>query len=182
MRSIILLGTAAIALPFLISIFAPANVVGNAVADRFLERSKAIPPEPTSGPLPINEKNLRAWVTSSDTAGYARAYAWRVMPLDFAYLIVLGGFLALGACTLASTVAWPPALAWAPFWIWLIFPAVYTIADFLEDSLIVVLMTQPYTISDFSVDALTFLRTTKIAGNALAITQIFALGLAGVIW
>jgi hypothetical protein len=46
----------------------------------------------------------------------------------------------------------------------------------------VVLMTQPHTISDASVEALTFLRTTKIAGNALAITQIFALGLAGAIW
>jgi hypothetical protein len=32
------------------------------------------------------------------------------------------------------------------------------------------------------VDALAFLRTTKIAGNALAITQIFALGLAGAVW
>ena len=182
MRLIILLGTAAIAVPFVISFLAPRSVVGAAVSDRFLERSKTIPPEPSTAPVPIDESNLRAWVTSEDTAGYARAYAWRVMPLDFIYLIVLGGFLALGAYTLASAVAWPPTLARLPLWVWLIFPAIYIIADFVEDSLIIVLMTRPSKISSFTVDALTFLRNTKIGGNAMAITQIFALGLAGAIW
>jgi hypothetical protein len=182
MRLIILLGTAAIAVPFIISFLAPARVVGTAVSDRFLERSETIPAQPKTTPLPINESNLRAWVTSKDTAGYARAYAWRVMPLDFVYLVVLGGFLALGAYTLASIVAWPPALAKLPLWVWLIFPAVYTVADFVEDSLIIVLMTQPARISNFTVDMLTFLRNAKIGSNTVAITQIFALGLAGVIW
>jgi hypothetical protein len=182
MRLIILLGAAAIAVPFVISFLAPTSVVGAAVSDRFLERSKTIPPEPRIEPIPIDANNLRAWVTSEDTAGYARAYAWRVMPLDFIYLVVLGGFLALGAYTLASTVAWPPTLARLPLWVWLIFPAVYTIADFVEDSLIILLMTQPSRISNFTVDALTFLRNTKIGSNAMAITQIFALGLAGAIW
>jgi hypothetical protein len=182
-KLIILLGAAAIALPFIISFLAPAKLVGAAVSDRFLERSDSIPPEPNTAPLPINENTLRAWVTSQDTAGYARAYATRVMPLDFVYLAVLGGFLALGARTLASAIAWPPSMAaWLPLWVWLIFPVVYTVADFLEDSLIVLLMTGPDRIGGFTVKALTFLRTTKIAGNALAIAQIFALGLAGMSW
>ncbi len=182
MKLIILLGAAAIAMPFIISILAPKCVVGTAVSDRFLERSKTIPPEPNGAPLPINESNLRAWVTSEETAGYARAYARRVMPLDFIYLVVLGSFLALGAYTLASAVAWPPTLASLPLWVWLIFPTVYAVADFLEDSLIIVLITQPAKIGNSTVDTLTLLRNTKIGSNALAITQIFALGLAGAIW
>jgi hypothetical protein len=182
MRSIILLAAAAIAVPFIISLLAPASAVGTAVSDRFLERSNTIPPEQKTKAIPINEANLRAWVTSEDTAKYASAYAWRVMPFDFVYLAVLGGFLALGAYTLASEVAWPPMLAKLPLWIWLIFPAAYIITDFLEDSLIILMMTQPSSISDLTVQALTFLRGTKIFSNALAITQIFALGLAGAIW
>jgi hypothetical protein len=40
----------------------------------------------------------------------------------------------------------------------------------------------PSTISNFTVDLLTVLRSTKIGTNAIAIIQIFALGLAGVVW
>jgi hypothetical protein len=43
-------------------------------------------------------------------------------------------------------------------------------------------MTEPSRISKFTVDALTFLRNAKIGSNALAITQIFALGVAGLFW
>lgn len=183
MEFIILLGTAAIALPFVIAFRAPARLVGAAVADRFLERSDSIPPEPQAKPLPIDAGTLRAWVTAPRTAGYARAYARRVMPLDFAYLLVLGGFLALAAWTLGSAVAWPPALAkWLPPGVWLIFPAAYTLADFLEDCLIVVLMTRPVSIGKGSVRALTALRNTKIGANIVAITQIFALAALGCVW
>jgi hypothetical protein len=183
MKLIILLGTAAIAVPFIIAFRAPPSIVGTAVSERFLERSKTIPPEPTRDPLPINAGNLHAWVTSKETAGYARAYARRVMPLDFVYLIVLGGFLALAAVGLASTVAWPSTLArLLPLWVWLIFPAIYAIADFVENCLIIAMMTQPSRITKCTVRTLTYLRNTKIGSNAVAITQIFALGLAGVIW
>jgi hypothetical protein len=182
MRLVILLGAAAIAVPFVISFVAPASIVGRAVSDRFLERSNAIPPEPETGSVPIDKDSLRAWVTSPATANFARAYAWRVMPLDLVYLVVLGGFLALGAHTLASAVVWPAMLAKLPLWVWLVFPIAYMIADAAEDSLIMVLMSKPESISKSSVDALTALRGAKIASNALAITQIFALGLAGAIW
>jgi hypothetical protein len=132
--------------------------------------------------VPINAENLRHWVVSSDTAAYANAYAWCVMPLDFIYLAVLGGFLALGAHALASTITWPPPLTKLPLRVWLIFPIAYAVADFIEDCLILLLMTHPSTISNFTVDLLTFLRSTKIGTNAIAIIQIFALGLAGVVW
>jgi hypothetical protein len=182
MRSIILLATATIAIPFCISLIAPASIVGVAVSERFLERSTTIPPERATEPLPIDANNLHAWVTSKGTAEYARAYAARVLPLDFIYLAVFGGFLALGACTLAAGVAWPPALAKLPTWIWLVFPVLYVLADALEDTLIIQMMLQPSTIGNVAVEALTVLRNTKICSNAVAIAQIFALGLAGAIW
>jgi len=186
MKSIILLATAAIAGPFIISSVASVKSAGTAVADRFLERSfletPTIPSDPKPEPPPVNADNLHAWVTSPETAAYARAYAWRVMPLDFIYLAVLGTFLALAATTLASTIAWPPALATLPGWIWLIFPLAYMLADVAEDCLIITLMTRPASISDFTVHLLSVLRNVKISANALAITQIFALGVAGTIW
>jgi hypothetical protein len=187
MKCIILLATAAIALPFVISWVASAKTAGTAVADRFLERSflqtPTIPPDPNTEPAEVNAANLRAWVTSPDTASYARAYAWRVMPLDFIYLVALSTFLALAATTLASGVAWPPAVAkYLPGWVWLLFPLAYMIADLLEDCLIIILMTRPASISPFTVDMLAVLRNVKIGTNIAAITQIFALGLAGAIW
>jgi hypothetical protein len=186
MKSIILLATAAIAIPFIISSVASVKSTGTAVADRFLERSflqtPTIPPDPKTRPPPATADNLHAWVTSPETAGYARAYAWRVMPLDFIYLAVLGTFLALAAATLASTIAWPPALPTLPGWIWLVFPLAYMLADLAEDGLIVTLMARPASISQFTVDMLAVLRNVKIGANALAIIQIFALGLAGAIW
>ena len=186
MKSIILLGTAAIAVPFVISSVASVKSAGTAVADRFLERSflqtPTIPPDPKTKPPPVNADNLRDWVTSPETAGYARRYAWRVMPLDFIYLAVLGAFLAFAATTLASSIAWPPALATLPWWTWLIFPLAYMLADVAEDGLIITLMTRPASISNFTIDMLAVLRNVKIGGNILAITQIFGLGLAGCIW
>jgi hypothetical protein len=186
MKCIILLATTAIALPFMISFVAPVKTAGSAVAERFLERSflqtPTIPPDPKPDPLQVTANNLHAWVTSPDTAGYARAYAWRVMPLDFIYLAVLGTFLALAATTLASSIAWPPLLAKLPWWTWLVFPLAYVVADILEDCLIITLMTRPTSISRFTVDMLAVLRNAKIGTNMIAIVQIFALGLAGAIW
>ncbi len=186
MKSTILLATAAIAVPFIISSVASVKSAGRAVADRFLERSflqaPTIPPDPMTKPPEVNADNLRAWVTSPDTARYARVYAWRVMPLDFIYLAVLGTFLALAATTLASTIVWPPALAALPWWTWLIFPLAYMLADVAEDGLIITLMARPASISNFTIDMLAALRNAKIGNNALAILQIFGLGLAGCIW
>jgi len=43
-------------------------------------------------------------------------------------------------------------------------------------------MTRPASISNFTIDMLAALRNAKIGNNALAILQIFGLGLAGCIW
>jgi hypothetical protein len=186
MTCIILLATTAIALPFIISMIAPATEVGRAVADRFLERSfletPTIPADSKTKQRPADADNLREWVTAQETADHARAYAWRVMPLDFLYLAALGAFLALAATTLASTIAWPPAWWNPPPWLWLIFPLTYMLADVAEDCLIIALMTRPARISEFTLKLLAVLRNVKIGTNIMAIGQIFALGLAGAIW
>jgi hypothetical protein len=186
MKALILLATAAIALPFLIAGMSQGN---RAVAERFLERAflkpPTIPPDDTEPrkadepPKVVNAGSLLAWVTKKPEA--AQAYAWHVMPLDFVYLAVLGGFLALAANALASGIAWPSALAKLPAWIWFIFPAAYVLADFVEDCLIVMMMSQPATISDRTINLLTAFRRAKIGANGLAIIQIFVLGLAGTI-
>jgi len=181
MKAIILLATAAIALPFLISGVASGH---RAVEDRFLERAFLKPPTiPTNDARrsePVDADKLRAWVTGNPDA--AKTYAWSVMPLDFLYLAVLGGFLALAANMLAAGIAWPPALAKLPPWIWFVSPAIYVFADFVEDCLIVMMMSRPASISGGTFDMLTVFRNTKILTSILAMMQIFVLGLAAAIW
>ena len=187
MKAIILLAAAAIALPFVVSGVAPGY---RAVADRFLERAflvtPTIPPDDSEARNAnephkvVDAGNLLAWVSKNPAA--AHAYAWRVMPLDFLYLAVLGAFLALAANFFASGVAPSSALAKLPSWTWFIFPAVYLLADFVEDCLIVMMMSQPATISDRAINLLTAFRKVKIGANGLSIIQIFVLGIAGTSW
>ena len=98
------------------------------------------------------------------------------MPLDFLYLMALGGFLALAARTLASVT--PAVSQLSPCW-WLVLPLTYMIADFLEDRLIMWLMTM--SVSPSLVNLLTVLRSIKIGSNIGAISQIFALAALGLI-
>jgi hypothetical protein len=178
MKWIILLAAAAIAIPYTIAFIAPDR--GTAVSERFLERPGGIPAE--AGKAPLDHDKLRAWVTSGETKGFAQTYAWRVIPIDLLYLCALGGFLALAAHTLATTEIAPGnVLARIPVMWWLVLPALYVVTDLLEDSLIFTLLTNPASISNFLVGVLSALTATKIAAVALALAQIFVLGLGGTI-
>lgn len=187
MKALILLATAAIALPFVVSGVAQGH---RAVAERFLERAflttPSIPPDvhearnANEPPNEVDASNLLAWVNHHPVA--AHTYAWRVMPLDFLYLAVLGAFLALAANFLASGLASSSALAKLPAWTWFVLPAIYVLADFVEDCLIVIMMSQPTTISDRMINLLTAFRNLKIGATVLAIIQIFALGLFSAGW
>jgi len=180
MRWIILLAAATIAIPFTIGFLAPNS--GAAVSERFLERPVGIPGEPSAGPAPLDEKNLRAWATAEKTKGYAHIYAWRVIPLDLVYLIVFGGFLAFAAYTLASSEIAPGnVLGKIPLMLWLVFPALYVVTDLLEDILIMTLLSKPETIVQGWVNTLSGLRWTKIVASGLSLLQLFILGLGGAI-
>jgi hypothetical protein len=177
-RATILLGTAVIALMFVIPLFAPIATTGFAVSTRFLERPGGIPGEADIKEL--NSNHLRQWVTDDKTAGFAKAYAWRVMPLDFVFLVVFGSFLAVGAHMLVS-LGVPTPLSRLPSWAWLILPLGYVVTDLLEDILIIVLMTAPAAINDATVTTLAALRNLKFVSSTLAIAQIFLLGIIGTI-
>jgi hypothetical protein len=104
MRFVILLAASAIAIPFVISFVAPASSVGAAVSAKFLERPGGIPPEPDKAPTTINKDTLQTWVMSARTAPHTRTYASRVIPIDLLYIVAFGGFLAIGAYSLASDI------------------------------------------------------------------------------
>ena len=178
MRAVILLGTAAIAVAFLVPMVAPKAKVGIAVSDRFLERSNDIPSETGGAAELVTATTLRNWVTSHPN--FAAAYAWRVMPLDLIFLAALGGFLAVGVHTLAA-LGVPLPLSRLPLWGWLIFPVAYIVTDLAEDILIIVLMTTPAAIGEATVTTLAALRNLKIGSSVVAIAQIFVLGVAGAI-
>ena len=172
-RLIIVCGALAIAIPFLIPML--TGNAGLAVSERFLERPKdklleiKLPPDPGAS-VTIDAKALRSWVTSH--ADQARIFASRVMPLDILYLLALGGFLALGAHTLASQTSWATPRLWA-------IPAiVYLVADATEDALIILFMTVPDSIGEHTLGALIFFRTVKIVSNGIAICIVFLLGIA----
>lgn len=182
MRWIILSAAAAIAIPFIVPILAPATEVGAAVSARFLERPGGIPAEPSAPPATIDATSLRAWATASGTSAYARAYARRVIPIDLCYIVALGGFLALAAHTLAISGIVPGnALGKVPIAVWLALPALYALTDLFEDLLIFALLTWPAVITDASVDLLAVLRAIKIGSSALALLQLFVLGLGGLL-
>jgi len=179
---IILSAAAAIAIPFIVPMLAPASRVGAAVSARFLERPGGIPAEPSSPPVPIDAKSLRAWATAAGTSAYARAYARNVMPIDLLYILAFGGFLALAAHTLATSgIAPHNPLGKVPVLLWLALPALYALADLFEDALIFALLTRPSVITEASVGLLAVLRGTKIGSSALALLQLFVLGLGGLL-
>jgi hypothetical protein len=180
MRLIILLGTLAIALPFLI--LSAALPFGNAVSNRFLERpthksspSYTIPRETKVGE-PLDEPSLISWVGENN--GFARGYATRVIPLDILYLFFLGSFLAIASTTLAPLIRWPFVLSGFPAWVWWLLPASYVASDFTEDILIFVLLRWPATIQGATMDVLAFVRGAKILTVTLSIVQVLLLCLA----
>ncbi|WP_027553351.1 hypothetical protein [Bradyrhizobium sp. Cp5.3] len=183
MRLIILLGTLAIALPFIIS--GVAIPFGNAVSGRFLERPThdrppryTIPLETEAG-KPLDATSLTDWI--SKNGDFAKGYATRVIPLDVLYLLFLGGFLAVASTTLVGSVRWPIPLSGFPTWIWWLLPVVYIVCDFAEDAVIFTMLRWPSTIQGGTMDGLAILRATKIVTVTLSMVQVLLLCLASYI-
>jgi hypothetical protein len=176
-RLLILLGTLAIALPFIIS--GAAIPFGNAVSDRFLERPtrdgkpKYTIPRETSPGEALDASSLAQWI--KENGNFATGYATRVIPLDFLYLCFLGGFLAIASTILVDLIRFPVALAGIPVWIWCLLPAVYVISDFAEDTVIFIILRWPSSIQGTTMDILGWLRAAKILSLALSIGQVLLL-------
>jgi hypothetical protein len=173
LRFLILLGTLAIALPFIIS--GIASSFGNAVSGRFLERPTnngkpryTIPRETPAGE-PVDITSLSHWI--SENSNSATGYATRVIPLDILYLFFLGGFLAIASTTLVGLIRWPIALSTFPVWIWWLLPIVYVISDFMEDAIIFTMLRWPSRIQGVALGSLAYVRAAKIASVTLSIIQ-----------
>jgi hypothetical protein len=181
MRLIIFFAALAIGLPFVVSYKAQRS--GTAVFMRFLERPTSfgeipytIPPESAAG-APLDPQALSKWVV--DHRHFASGYAWRVIPLDIAYLLALGLFLGLASATLAGMIAWPSMFPRLPTWLWWTLPTIYIICDLAEDILITSLLSWPSGINSLSLAVLAAFRTIKIDSVAFAIVQVLLLdGLA----
>jgi hypothetical protein len=177
MRAMVICGTLAIALPFILA--SVASSFGPAVSERFLERPTELPAEVGEGPLTASL--LQAWASGSDTAGHAKGYAHRVIPIDMLYLVFLGLFLGLAASYVAGLVSWPAWVAARPAWMWWILPGAYILFDFAEDSLIFVLLTWPSSIAEASLGFLSVVRSAKIASVGASMGLVVLLGLVSFI-
>jgi hypothetical protein len=126
-----------------------------AVADRFLEKS----PRHTA-------EYMRDWVEKYPDA--ARRYAFPVLfPLDLLFMIFLGGYLGLGSVLTADTIDWLKRFAR----LFAIIPAVYVLADLVEDTLLARLLLDVQAIDDASVWWPRVATGVKLAAAGLAIFQ-----------
>ena len=145
MKLLILLGTVAIVLPFLIS--QRASRFGYAVSERLLERPTGkerpfyrIPSEPGEA-TELNRASLTSWVRGHGEL--AQGYASKVIPIDMVYLFFLGGYLGYASMMLAETIHCPTFLAKVAMWAVWCCPVAYIISDLAEDTLIAFLLGKP---------------------------------------
>ena len=181
MRAIIVSGILAIALPFVIALFATRKRVGLDVSERFLERLDEIPSGATAMQRELNSSNLKAWV--ADHPDHAARYARCVLPMDIFYLLSLGSFLGLASTWLAADMQWPASVAGIPTWmiLWLL-PALYIATDLIEDGLIALLMTSPQAIEPATVRALKTVKSLKIGAVGLGMLLTACLGVLALFW
>jgi hypothetical protein len=160
MRLIILSGTWAILLPFLIAQVAEKLGAGLAVTERFLERLNKIPSGTSDEPQELNAINLKDWVEKHPAC--ATKYAW-LMPIDVLYLFSLGSFLGLASGWLAEDVQLPASIAGIAVWklLWGL-PVLYMASDLIEDAMIVLFMKAPITITNGSLRAQVLIKNLKI--------------------
>ena len=143
---------------------------GAAVKARFVERSKTIP-EGETGDVPLNEQNLRQWISSYPES--ARGYASPVLfPLDILFLFALGIALATGSVFFARhavlvSEVWPV--------IWWIIPAVYLASDFVEDVLLIGILKNPQRLTPQSFSSLALATDIKIKSVTAGLCQLVAL-------
>jgi hypothetical protein len=176
-KLLILLGTVAIVLPFIIS--QRASRFGYAVSERFLERPTSkdkpyyrIPSEPGEA-TELNRESLVAWMR--DHGQLARGYASKVIPIDIAYLLFLGGYLGYASELLAEAISWPFFLTNVATGVVWCFPVAYIMSDLTEDTLIGLLLGEPERIEGPAYTALAIFRQIKLATVTCSFAQVLIL-------
>jgi hypothetical protein len=174
-KSIVILIVLTVGLTLLLK-FVVAPWYGPDVGHRFLERLNYIP---SQQPQLLTEAALAQWL-ERENSDWVRGYACPVLfPLDVAFLACLG--LALGFCSVALAGR-QDFLAQVPVWIWWMLPALYMLADLLEDGAIAAVLTSAVPLNRSSFAVLRALTSAKLATVTIAFGQVgFLLALAGVL-
>ena len=171
----ITLAAAAIIWPFIVNCV--ADKYGTDVSARFLERLGHIP----STGKALTRENLEEWLRSPANGQFRRPYAYFIMPLDFVYICLVGGFFVWGSLWLAAALTWPRPATW-PFCVLVcILPVVYVVSDLVEDALIArIVPRQDVTNTEFKV--MRWATKIKMVCFGAAAVQTFVLGVCAVFW
>jgi hypothetical protein len=147
------------------------------VRDRFIERGRYIPSlkgqhlKNNDGRLTAS--NLLLWI--SDPANQVNRLGYVtpvILPLDVLFLISLGSLLGCLSQLLASRIG--PISGW-PVIVWWLFPITYLVCDFIEDGLIVSLLSWPGILNPLSFSTLRVFTIAKISAVTIAFLQSGAL-------
>jgi hypothetical protein len=113
-----------------------------------------------------------------DTKLDAASYAWPVLfPYDLLFMLALGGFLGWGSFTCAQSIEVLRNVAL----LFAIFPALYFLADLLEDSLLARLLRNPDSITPDAVDFAKKVTAAKICTVKIAMAQTFLVAAASLV-
>jgi len=176
MRAIIVLAVVTAALHLGLR-YCVAPPFGRDVQDRFIERDKYIP-SLRDQRLPDNDgaltaPNLLRWI--NDPANQINRFGYVkpvILPLDLLFLIALGSLLGCLAQLLASRIG---LISGWPVIVWWIFPLAYMLCDFIEDGLIVILLSWPSLLHDTSFQALRIFTRAKLFTIGAAVLEVGAL-------
>jgi hypothetical protein len=106
----------------------------------------------------------------------AHGYVWPVLfPLDFMFMILLGGFLGLASIETADSI---PALRRFD-WLFVVIPAIYVVADLTEDTLLAHMLMKFDVASHNEIYLARIVTKAKLVAATLAVLQTILLaGLA----
>lgn len=172
MRTVIVLAVLVAILHFGLRFYVTPQL-GEDVQARFIERSKFIPSIQAQH-LPGNDgsltaSNLSLWLTTPANDYHRRSYvAPIVIPFDLLFLVSLGTLLGYASVLLANHVG--PVSHINPA-LWWVFPIAYIASDFVEDLLIIMLLTWPNLLSIISFRVLTTATVVKLITVTVAFAQ-----------
>jgi hypothetical protein len=130
------------------------------VSERFIERHSDIPSmvNTTKDKGHLSLTNLSAWISNPANEKQRRGYVTPIiLPLDLLFLVALGCLLGSVSQLFAKHVR--VVSAWNP-WRWWFFPVAYMLCDFIEDTIIVLVLSEAIPLTYFT---FYFLRTATIA-------------------
>jgi len=152
---------------FLILKFVITPKYGEDVQARFIERIKYIP---SQKPELLSRDTLAKWLAGTRNGDAISGYVFPVLfPLDYLFLISLGLLLGFASAALAGQFSF---LMNVPHWIWWLFPVLYIISDFAEDTAVIAVFKSLIPLTEGSYSLLSILTALKLATISVAVGQV----------